>query len=62
MAKTEVALKKDKAKAILPAMDEWLRYQTYINEIPSVSVGVFLEDEVIAGDNAAAGDSSAASG
>jgi len=28
-------------------MDEWLRFQTYINEIPSVSVGVFLEDEVI---------------
>lgn len=47
MAKTKGTSKKDKAKAILPVMDEWLRYHTYINEIPSVSVGVFLEDEVI---------------
>jgi D-alanyl-D-alanine carboxypeptidase len=47
VAKTKETGKKDKAKAVLPVMDEWLRFQTYVNEIPSVSVGVFLEDEVI---------------
>jgi CubicO group peptidase (beta-lactamase class C family) len=38
---------KDKAKAVLGLVDNWLDYQTYIKEIPSVSVGIFVEDEVI---------------
>jgi CubicO group peptidase (beta-lactamase class C family) len=38
---------KVKARAVLGLVDNWLDYQTYIKEIPSVSVGIFIEDEVI---------------
>ena len=34
-------------KSFLPVIDKWLNFQTYIEEIPSVSVGIFLDDEVI---------------
>ncbi len=38
---------KDKAKAVLGLVDNWMNYQTYFKEIPSVSVGISVEDEVI---------------
>jgi len=38
---------KDKVRIVLGLVDNWLNYQTYIKEIPSVSVGVLVEDEVI---------------
>lgn len=38
---------KDKAIHVLKLIDSWLDFQTYIKEIPSVSVGIFMEDEVI---------------
>ena len=44
--KAEISAK-DKAKAVLGLVDNWLDYQTYIKEIPSVSVGISIEDEVI---------------
>jgi CubicO group peptidase (beta-lactamase class C family) len=45
--KEEKVSGKEKAKAILGLVDDWLNYQTYIKEIPSVSVGVLVEDEIV---------------
>ena len=34
-------------KQALHLIDKWLDYQTYFKEIPGVSVGIFVEDEII---------------
>lgn len=34
-------------QSFLPVIDKWLNFQAYYREIPSVSVGIYLEDEVI---------------
>ena len=38
---------KEKVKEIIGLIDNWIHYQTYIKEIPSVSVGIFMDDETI---------------
>ena len=38
---------KDLVKNFLPVIDKWLKFQTYSKEIPSVSVGIYFEDEVL---------------
>lgn len=38
---------KDLVKEAKDLIDKWLDYQTYINEIPGLAVGVFIEDEIV---------------
>ena len=38
---------KEKVKEIIGLIDNWVDYQTYIKEIPSVAVGIFMEDETL---------------
>ena len=38
---------KQVVKAASDLIDKWLDYQTYINELPGLAVGIFIEDEII---------------
>ena len=38
---------KEKVKDIIGLIDNWIHYQTYIKEIPSVAVGIFMEEETL---------------
>ncbi len=40
-------VKKQMIKQTLHLIDNWLDFQTYINEIPGVAVGIFVEDEIV---------------
>ncbi|MHA2249202.1 MAG: serine hydrolase domain-containing protein [Candidatus Kariarchaeaceae archaeon] len=40
-------VEKDLVRQALHLIDNWLDYQVYTKEIPGVSVGIFLEDEVV---------------
>ncbi len=39
--------KKEIIKKALHLIDNWFDFQTYIKELPSVAVGIFVEDEII---------------
>ncbi len=38
---------KNVVKEASDLIDKWLDYQTYINELPGLAVGVFIEDEIV---------------
>ncbi len=38
---------KEKVEDIVGLIDNWIHYQTYIKEIPSVAVGIFMEEETL---------------
>ena len=38
---------KEKVKETIGLIDNWIHYQTYIKEIPSVAVGIFMDEETL---------------
>jgi CubicO group peptidase (beta-lactamase class C family) len=44
-------MQKNKLKKVVKEasdlIDKWLDYQTYINELPGLAVGIFIEDEIV---------------